>query len=51
MHLVAAYVMEGSMMFCQKEHPGAFYDVPWGQHKEMPTNNHGQSIVSRTTNI
>jgi hypothetical protein len=35
-----------------KEHPGAFYDVPWGLYKEMPTNNHGQSdIVSHPTNI
>jgi hypothetical protein len=35
-----------------KEHPGAFYDIPWGLYKEMSTNNHGQSdIVSCTTNI
>ncbi len=35
-----------------KEHPGAFYDVPWGLYKEMPTNNHGQSdIVTHSTNI
>ncbi len=35
-----------------KEHPGAFYDVPWGLYKVMSTNNHGQSdIVTRTTNI
>ncbi len=35
-----------------KEHPGAFYDVPWGLYKEMPTNNHGQSdIVTHTSNI
>jgi hypothetical protein len=35
-----------------KEHPGAFYDVPWGLYKEMSTNNHGQSdIVTQTTNI
>jgi hypothetical protein len=36
----------------KKEHPGAFYDVPWGLYKEMPTNNHGHSdIVSHKTNI
>jgi len=23
-----------------KEHPGAFYDVPWGLYKELPSNNH-----------
>jgi hypothetical protein len=35
-----------------KEHPGAFYDVPWGLYKEMPTNNNDQSdIVSHTTHI
>ncbi len=35
-----------------KEHPGAFYDVPWGLYKEMPANNHGQSdIASQTTDV
>ncbi len=35
-----------------KEHPGAFYDVPWGLYKGMSTDNHGQSdIVTHTTNI
>jgi hypothetical protein len=35
-----------------KEHPGAFYDVPWGLYKGMSTNNHGQSdIVTHSTNI
>ncbi len=35
-----------------KEHPGAYYDVPWGLYKEMLTNIHGQSdVVTHTTNI
>jgi len=28
-----------------KEQPGAFYDVPRGLYKEMPTNNHVQSDI------
>ncbi len=52
MQLVAGCVMEGFHDILPKEHPGAFYDVPWGLYKEMPTNNHGQSdIVIQTTNI
>ena len=52
MHHAAGCVMEGSMMFCQKNILGPFYDVPWGLYKEMSTNNHGQSdIVTQTTNI
>jgi len=35
-----------------KEHPGAFYDVPWGLYKGMSANNDGQSgIVTHTTSI
>jgi hypothetical protein len=34
-----------------KEHPGAFYDVPWGLCKEISTNNHGQSDISEIKNI
>ncbi len=35
-----------------KEHPGTFYEVPWGLYKEMSTNTRGQSdIVTLKTNI
>ncbi len=35
-----------------KEHPGAFYEVPWGLYKGMFTNTRGQSdIVTHPTNI
>jgi hypothetical protein len=44
--------MEGFHGVLPKEHPEAFFDVPWGLYKEMPTNNHGQlDIVTHTTNI
>jgi hypothetical protein len=44
--------MEGFHDVLPKEHPRAFYDVPWGLYKGMATNNLGQSdIVTHTTNI
>ena len=44
--------MEGYHDVLPKEHPGAFYDVPWGLYKELSTDNHGQAdIVTHTTNI
>jgi hypothetical protein len=51
-HLVAGCVMEGFHDVLPREHLGAFYGVPWGLYKEMPTNNDGQpDIVTHTTNI
>jgi hypothetical protein len=34
-----------------KEHPGAFYDVPWGLYKGMSTNNYGQSDIVPLTQL
>ncbi len=52
MHLVAGCVMARFHDVLPKEHPGAFYDIPWGLYKQMSTNKHGQSdIVTQTTNI
>jgi hypothetical protein len=35
-----------------KEHPGTFYEVPWGLYNEMSTNIRDQSvIVTHTINI
>jgi hypothetical protein len=45
MQLFAGCVMEKFHGVLPKGHPGAFYDVPWGLFKEMPTNNHGQSDI------
>jgi len=51
MHFVAGCVVEGSMVFCQKnnlEHS----EVPWGFIKELFTNTQGQSdIVTHKTNF
>jgi hypothetical protein len=37
--------MDGIHDVLPKEHPGAFYDVPWVLYKEMSTNNHGQPEI------
>jgi len=40
------------MIFCQKEYPGTYFEVPWGLYKEMFTNTWGQSdIVTHSTNV
>jgi len=51
-NLIAGWVMEGSVVFCQKEYSGTFYELLWGLYKEMPNNTRGQSdIVTHSINI
>jgi hypothetical protein len=50
MKLVSGCVMFRSIL--PKEYSKIFYELPWGLHKEMPTNIMGQSdIVTHSTNI